>query len=145
MGGASEAICQALAENDELIPRESGQRVPGAEDLGQALGDRHEQLVPGLMAVCVVDVLEAVEIDEQHRGDALRASLQDGRVRDAFQQEDAVREPRQGVVKRGLPSLVGGRLEVGAGLSVEQVRGGDVRQRLGRVHCSSGRAPGLSR
>ena len=59
-----------------------------------------------------------------------------------LQQEDAVREPRQSVVKRGLASLVGGRLEVGARLGVEQVRGGDVRQRLGRVHDLRKTAPG---
>jgi hypothetical protein len=64
---------QALAEDHELVASEVGHAVSGTADrigaaqrLLQAGGDGHEQLVAHVVAEAVVDVLEAVEVDEQY-------------------------------------------------------------------------------
>jgi hypothetical protein len=51
-------------KHDELVPSESGDGVGGPDRLSQAPRDRQQQLVAGLMALRVVDVLEAVEVHE---------------------------------------------------------------------------------
>ena len=67
------------ADHDELVPAESGHRVVGTDDLVEAAGEHLEQLVSGGVAMGVVDVLEAIEVEEQHRGGG-SLPLADGQV-----------------------------------------------------------------
>ena len=81
----------------ELVAAEAGDHVAGAQHAAQALGDDLEQAVAGAVAERVVDDLEVVEVDEQHRDlERLRrrrsASLQ------ALQEERAVRQAGERVV-----------------------------------------------
>ena len=63
----------ALDEHDELVAAEPADRVALAQDAGEPGGDAAQQLVAGGVAEGVVDVLEAVEVDEQRRRlDAVR-------------------------------------------------------------------------
>ena len=56
----------AIDQHDELVPPETGGGVACPDRQLQALGDRPQELVPGGVTVCVVDRLEAVEVQEQH-------------------------------------------------------------------------------
>ena len=56
-----------LAQDDELVAAEPSHGVDTADQAGDALRGRDEQLVARPVAHRVVDLLEAVEIDEQHR------------------------------------------------------------------------------
>ena len=62
--------------------------------------ERDQQRVAGGMAEEVVDALEVVEVDEQHRGGAAGPLGQRERVLDAVAAERAVGEPGQRVVER---------------------------------------------
>jgi len=53
-------------ELGELVAAQARHGVPGAHHGGQAAADGHEQVVADLIAERVVDLLEAVEIDEEH-------------------------------------------------------------------------------
>ena len=56
-------------QDGELVASEAGQDVVAAQHLAQADGDVDEQAVALLMAHRVVDLLEAVEVDEHERGE----------------------------------------------------------------------------
>ena len=78
-----------------------------------ALGDRHEELVPCCVTEAVVHGLEVVEIDEED-GDEVRATdaaLE--RVRYALREERAVRETRQRVVEGLVGQLILERSSLG--------------------------------
>ena len=88
-----------VGEHDrELVAAEPGQRVALAQRAAEALGDDLEQLVAVVVPERVVDLLEAVEVDEQHRDRAVRAHALD-RALDALVEERAVRQPGEGVVE----------------------------------------------
>ena len=57
-------VVGALEEDGELVAADPAEQVAGAEDAGPAAGDLGEQPVAGLVAVAVVHVLEAVEIEQ---------------------------------------------------------------------------------
>jgi hypothetical protein len=61
------AVAQVLQQDGELVPAEAGDDVLGAYRLAEPVGDAGEQAVPGGVTVGVVDVLEPVQVDEQHR------------------------------------------------------------------------------
>ncbi len=54
-------------ENGELVPAEPADGVLGPHAGLQPLGDRHQQQVAVVVAKGVVDVLEAVQIEQEHR------------------------------------------------------------------------------
>ncbi len=64
----------------------------------QPSGDLDQQRVAGGVAECVVDVLEAVDVEEQN-GEALRIAARDPRhaLGDMLGQPRAVRQARQGI------------------------------------------------
>ncbi len=64
----------------------------------QALGDRAQHLVADRMAQRVVDVLEPVAIEEQHREAPAIAARQRDRTREAIVQQQAVRQVSERVV-----------------------------------------------
>ena len=74
---ASSMPLDTLQQDGELVAAEPGQRVAGPESGADALGDRHQELVAGVVAEAVVDDLEPVDVGEQH-GVALVAALATG-------------------------------------------------------------------
>jgi hypothetical protein len=88
-----------LADEDELVAAEAGGHLVAADGRAQALGDRQQEAVAGVVAEAVVDDLEAVEVDEQD-GDAAAASA--GPVERALQavhQQQPAREAGQRVAQ----------------------------------------------
>jgi len=53
-------------DDREFIAAEARDRVGGARDRLQAAGDLSEQFVAGIVAIRVVDRLEAIEVEEHH-------------------------------------------------------------------------------
>src|SRR6186713_2323845 len=71
---------QVIDQNQELIATEAAHevgthfnhaRVPDAQRSSQTPGNLTQQLIPGLVAQCVIDDLETIEIKEQHRAACL--------------------------------------------------------------------------
>ena len=60
-------VVVVLDHHRELVAAEARDHVLGAQARAQARSDRHQQLVAGGVAEAVVDRLEVVEVDEQHR------------------------------------------------------------------------------
>ena len=67
MAAASMGPAEVGAEQGELVAAEAGQGVAAAQDLGQASGDRAQQLVADGVSVGVVHELEVVDVQEEHR------------------------------------------------------------------------------
>jgi hypothetical protein len=66
--GDGDLVVHTARDDDELVATEPGHDVLGlADHLGEALRDDDEQLVAGMVTQRVVDVLEAVEVEEDHR------------------------------------------------------------------------------
>ena len=80
-----------LEEDEELVRARAGDRVAGADRRAEALGDLAQQLVADVVAAQVVDRAEAVEVEREQRH-----VLAPPR---AVEQQAAVREPGQGVVR----------------------------------------------
>ena len=87
-------VRDALDQHGELVAAQARGGVRPAQALVEARGGQAQQLVADLVAERVVDGLEVVEVDEQHR-DALAAAARVGqRVADAVLEERAVRQAR---------------------------------------------------
>ena len=88
--------------------------------------DGLQQLVAGVVAERVVDDLEAVEVEEQHRGAALGVVALGAadRLVEAVHEQHAVREPGQRVVERVVLQAVLGLAAVGdVGDAADDARG----------------------
>ena len=95
--------------DDELVaPR--ARRVAHADRAApQALRNLLQQQVAGTMAVAVIDLLEAVEVDEQHRQGMAGALRRGQRPGQAVMQHGPVRQAGQRVVVRQEADLLLGR------------------------------------
>ena len=93
-------LVPAGLHDDELVAAETGGELGVRQERGDARGGRLEQLVAGGVAVQVVDLLEAVEVDDHDRQLAV-ARLHGG---------DAVLEV---VLERGAVGQAGQRVEMG--------------------------------
>ena len=60
-------VVRALEQDGELVAAEPGDGVARPDRLPQALGHLHEQEITRRMAEEVVDLLEAVEVEEEDR------------------------------------------------------------------------------
>ena len=60
-------VGEVLADHDELVAAESRHGVLAADGVGEAAAHRDEQLVARVVTEAVVDDLEAVEVEEEHR------------------------------------------------------------------------------
>ncbi len=60
-------IREVLEQHREFVAAQPGDRVIPAQGLAQPLADQAQRLVAGVVAEGVVDDLEAIEIEEQHR------------------------------------------------------------------------------
>ena len=100
----------ALEQHGELIAAEARHGVRGARRLDDALRDRLQQAVAGVVAERIVDVLEVVEVEEHDRDEALAALRQGERVLHAVAEQVAVRQQRQRIVEGELAQLLLERL-----------------------------------
>ncbi len=87
-----------LGDHHELVPAEAAQRVGVAYCAAESGGDPPQKLVADAVAERVVDVLEVVEVDEQHRRRGLVALRARERLFGAIQDQGAVRKTGQRIV-----------------------------------------------
>jgi len=112
-------VGDVLQQDGELVAAQARGGVRAAQAAPDALGHGHQQRVAGRMAERVVDRLEAVQVDEQHRH--LGAAARQG-VPEPVDEQRAVGQPRERVVQR----LVDHRAD---GLGVGQGEAGVLGQR----------------
>ena len=86
------------AQQYELVAPEAGQEITGAKRVTQALRDGAEEVVAGRMTKAVVDDLEVVEVDEEHRSLASRFLFVGERTSDPFGEARAIQQPGHRVV-----------------------------------------------
>ncbi len=89
-------------DHDEFVAAEARQQVVVAGHVGDPRGDLFEQLVAGLVAVHVVDLLEVVDVEEQRRQHFLVARGFLELAREIRLQQVAVGQVGQRIVGRDL-------------------------------------------
>ncbi len=91
---------EPLDQHDEFVAALPRNRIRPAHAARQPIRHILQEPVPRLMAQGVIDVLEAIKIDEQH-GDASSFALcrSEGAI-DSFGQQQPIRQARQRVVSR---------------------------------------------
>jgi hypothetical protein len=93
-------LVQVLAQHHELVATEPSKCVHGSQGMCEPAGDRDEQPVPDRVAVRIVDLLEAVQVEEQQPGRSGLASDPRQYLLQPIQQQQSVRQPGQRVVQR---------------------------------------------
>src|SRR3989475_4213309 len=91
---------RTVDEDRELVAAESGRRVVDADDTVETTGDLLQELVTGVVPETVVDLLEDVEVDEQHRQRLVRAFRARERLIEPVAEDTPVGEARETVVER---------------------------------------------
>lgn len=134
-------VGQVLAEEDEFVAGDPGQRVAGADHRGQPLRDGDQQLVADGMPVGVVDPLETVEVDEQHRRGAVGPLGPSSRMLQPLLEQQPIRKPGHRIVQGDVPEPAGDLRHPLPRLGVQQVGRRDVGQRLCRRHISGFQPP----
>ena len=100
-------------QDAEFVAADPGDDVAVTDALGQQVGDLDQRLVAGAMAERIVDHLQAVEIDEQHRRvDPVAVDPRDQPLELAHEAAP-VRELDQRVLVRQLVELLDPRLKLG--------------------------------
>ena len=102
---ASARADDRLDEHRELVAAEAGHRVAGADRVAQPVGDLDQQLVAGGVAEAVVDLLEAVEVQEQDRH-VVGAAAAVQRLLEPLPEQRAVGQLGEAVVVRLVDQLV---------------------------------------
>ena len=123
---------QVFEHHDKLIATETRYRVALANAGHQPAADTFEQQVADVMAQRVVEVFEVVKIDEQQGPVFLAAPAGDHRLGQPVQQQAAIRQAGQGVVKRQALGFVFVALllgDVGADTAVAAELAFDVKNR----------------
>ncbi len=92
------AAGHAVQQHHEFVAAEAADDIGVADRLAQALRHELEQRVAGLVAERVVDGLEAVEVDEQHRDRLAGAGRLQHRLAQPLLRDAAVRQAGQQVV-----------------------------------------------
>ena len=93
-------VGQVLRDDHELVSPETSEGVRWTDELQEALRHRHEDPVADQMAQGIVDDLEPVEVQEQHRQDARSAIEPVERVLQPVHQHVAVGDPGERVGRR---------------------------------------------
>lgn len=93
-------VVRAVSENErrELVAAEAGRGVTGPHGLLEAASGLDEQLVARLVAETVVDRLEAVEVDEEHRGAGVTGAAAAESLADPLGEQGAVGQVGERVV-----------------------------------------------
>ena len=123
ISSASRSDLELLEQERELVAAEPGHGVHRAQHLAEAVGEYGEQEVTGGMSHRIVDLLEAVDVEEQHgerRPGPARAVERDG---EAVAEQGAVGQRGERIVQ-GLM----GELDLGA-LALDRVADGAHQQR----------------
>ena len=123
-------VADLLEQDRELVAGQAAGRVTRSDGVPEAPGDLHAAAGPRSVAQGVVDVLEVVEVDQQHRGHGATPSAAGQRMADAVGEEGAVGETGQRVVERLVAEL---RLEVAplgdvVGVDDEPANGGVIKE-----------------
>ena len=87
---------------DEFITAETGQRIAFAQAVPEARYHLQQQFIAGAMAQTVIDLLETVEIDEQHGADAASPPYGFQRMGEAGLEDKPVGQAGQGICDRQL-------------------------------------------
>jgi len=72
--------------DEELVTSPAPIDVVSAQRVSHAIGDRTEDLIAGFVAIAVVGLLEAVEVDHQHRQGLATAAGVSGAASEVFVQ-----------------------------------------------------------
>ena len=104
--GGALRVAGRWQHDGELVAPEAPERRARAQQGAQPLGDDAEQLVADVVAERVVDLLEPVEVEEQH-ADPLAVAGRGEVLAQPLRELDAVRQPGEDVV----PGLVAQPLE----------------------------------
>ena len=100
-------------QHRELIAGEAGDDVGGAHPLAHGRGDAADQAVAGVVAVSVVDRLEAVDVDDHHRPLAAVAGAEGDVLVELGAEAAAVEQAGQRVVVGEVAQLGLGPLGLG--------------------------------
>ena len=93
-------------DHRELVAAEARDEVVAAQGPGEPIGHAADQVVADVMPERIVDVLEMVEVDVEHRGGrSAMAHLIDHRLQ-ALAEVAAVRQAAQRIVQRQMPQPV---------------------------------------
>ena len=124
-------VGDVLADDDELVAAQPGHGVARPQRRVDAARDADQHLVADVVAERVVDVLEPVEVDEQH-GDGARAAVRAGqRGVEPVAQQPPVRQVGQAVVQRRVHEHALGVAPARGVVEADQRR---VRPALGQRH-----------
>ena len=104
-------VAQAAEQHAELVAAEPRRGVAGAQHRVQALADLAQQLVAGVVAERVVELLEVVEVEQQQRHARVARLAGEDRVAQAAQEVAAVGH-RGELVGERLPTRFGERAHV---------------------------------
>ncbi len=104
VGGAWTA--HVFQQHDEFVAAQARQRIAFAQAGGQLPRHLLEEQVAHMVAEGVVDVLEAVQVDEQHRQLLARARAADHRMLQAVVEQQPVRQRRERIVVGQVVELV---------------------------------------
>ncbi len=118
-------------QDAELVATEAGEQLAIAEQGADALGRQLQHLVAGRMAKQIVDLLEAIEVEAQHRNLAVGVQPRDALV-ELFMEHAAIGQAGQR--SRNAPGI-------GCGARPRCVRAGRARRRPHARHRRSA-APG---
>ena len=99
-------VGDAVQQHRELVAAESRGRVARAHERVDPRGDALQQSIAGAVSETVVDRLEVVEIDEQHRYRTSAAQPGCQRVPEPVFEQRPVRQARERVVECLMPQLV---------------------------------------
>ena len=125
-------VADVVEQQRELVAAQPRDGVVGAQRRFEPSRDRLQQLVADGVPEAVVDDLEAVEVEEQHRRAALGvvALGAPDRLVEAVDEQHAVREAGERVVQRVV-------LQAALGLAAVGDVGGGADDRASRGRCSS--------
>ena len=107
-----------VEEHGKLVTAEPRHRVAGPDHGLEPRSQDREHFVADAVPVLVVDLLELVEVDEDHRGTRLVLRADRDRVLELLVEEGAVGEPGERIEQRLPPELL---LQLALGGDVEQV------------------------
>src|SRR5712664_928067 len=107
-------VGHVLEQDGELVAAEPRHRIAGAQRGLEPAAHLDEELVSEHVAEAVVDHLEAVDVQHQHREAGLVPPLlQREAVLEAVEEERAVGQAGEGIVERVVEQLVGGAAPIG--------------------------------
>ena len=99
------ARADVLEQDGELVAADARDRVDAPEAAAEALGHLDQQLVAVVVPEVVVDQLEPVEVEEEHRGELSPARGALERLLEPVHEQHPVRQSRQLVVEGPLHQL----------------------------------------